>query len=255
MGTIILSRKEQKSIISVILESSQNITLSEIKSNPNIKKEIQLNLEFYSGLKKIFLTDKKLKEAIHTGMSWFDNLIAGLGSIKDLLTSTDIGKWLSKKIQDLANKLFPSFAKNPDDWTDKLKKAITKFAEWLGPKSIAYILAAWKAKSFKPGKEAIAAQMEKATKIYKVFLVILIILAAIKLFLFTAPFFSATLSTSISTALIAAAHHAGISGFSMAGFNIAGLFNKIKHLSHDEGKHELEKSLEKVQDYLSHGSE
>jgi hypothetical protein len=255
MGNIILSREEQKSIVNVILESYQDITLSEIKSNSNLKKEIQLNLKFYSGLKEVLLTDKKLKEAIHTGIGWFDGLIAGLGSIKDLLTSTDIGKWLAKKIHDLANKLISSFAKDPNDWTDKLKNAVTKFAKWLGPKSIAYMFAAWKEKSFKPSKEAIDAQMEKATKIYKVLLVVLIIIAAIKLYLFVAPFFSAAVSANISTALNTAIRHAGLSGFSIAGLNIIGLFNKIKHLSHDEGKHELEKSLEKVKDYLSHGSE
>jgi len=250
-----LLREEQKLIALNVIKSYRNISLHEARSNQNIKNEIKLNLEFYSGLKESLLKDKKLKEAIHTGINWFDGLIAGIGNIKDLLTSSDIGKWLSNKINILANKLFPSFSKDPNDWTDKLKNAIDKISKWLGPKSIAYILAAWKAKSFKPGEEAIQAQMEKAKKIYKIIITILILLAAVKLFVFLAPFFSAAMASSVSSALSAAAQHAGIAGFSSAGFNILGLINKIKHLSHDEGKHEIEKSLETAKEYLSHGSE
>jgi hypothetical protein len=251
----ILTKEEKKHVIYMVMESYQSITLSEVKNNNNIKSEIKLNLEFYSGLKEILLKNKKLKEAIHTGIGWLDNIILGIGSIKDLLTTTDIGKWLSEKIRNLANKLFPSFAKNPNDWTDKLKKAIDNITKWLGPKSIAYILAAWKAKSFKPGNDAIQVEMEKATKIYKIILIILILLAAVKLFIFIAPFFSAATAASVSAALSSAVQHAGIIGFAGAGFNILGLINKIKHLSHDEGEHEIKKSLGMAQNYLSHGSE
>ena len=63
---MILTREEQKSVLRMVIESHQGITISEAKSNQDIREEIKLNLEFYSGLKETILSDKKLKEAIHT---------------------------------------------------------------------------------------------------------------------------------------------------------------------------------------------
>jgi hypothetical protein len=54
---MILTLEEKKSIIRMVLKEYQNITISEIKSNSNIKKEIKLNLKFYSGLKEAIVLD------------------------------------------------------------------------------------------------------------------------------------------------------------------------------------------------------
>lgn len=246
-----LTREEQKSVMRMVMESHQGITLSEVRSNQSIKSELKLNLEFYSGLKETLMSDKILKEALTTGIGFLDSIIAGIGSIKDLLTSTDIGKWIADKIKSLANKLFPSFKKDPSDWTDKLKNAFDKIAKWMGPKFIAYVMAAWKAKSFKPGEEAIQAQMEKANKIYKVILMTLIALAAVKLIAFLGPFWSAAFAKNVALSLGSAAQHAGIGGFAGAGFNVVGLINKIKHVKHDEAQHAAEEALSTAQNTLS----
>jgi hypothetical protein len=246
-----LTREEQKSVLKMVMESYNGISINEIKSNQSIKYEIQLNLEFYSGLKESLMFDKQLKEAFSTGIGFLDGIIAGIGSIKDLLTTSDIGKWLSEKVKSLANKFFPSFKKDPNDWTDKFKSALDNIAKWLGPKFIAYVIAAWKAKSFKPGEEAIQAQMEKANKIYKRILMVLIALAAVKLIVFLAPFWSAAFAKNVALSLGAAAKHAGLGGFSVAGFNIVGLINKIKHASYDEAEHAAEEALSSAQNSLS----
>jgi hypothetical protein len=240
---MILTREEQKSVLRMVMESHQGITLSEAKSNQDIREEMKLNLEFYSGLKEVLLSDKKLKEGIKTGISWLDTVIGIIGGIKDLLTSSDIGKWLSEKIKLISNRLFPSLSKNPNDWTDKISSFFKKIAEYLGPKSIAYFIAAFKKRSPKPGEEAIQAEMDKANKIYKAILIVLIAIAVVKLWMFIAPFYSAATSASASSALLGAVKTAGLGGISSGGFNILGLINKIKHLGHEEGKHASEEGV------------
>lgn len=255
-----LTKEEKYSVLRMVLESNQNTTISEAKTNNNLQAEMVLNLEFYSGLKKHSLSQKQIKEGIHTGFSWLDNTLAILGNVKDLLTTTDIGKWLSAKVQIIAQKLFPSFGKTESDWTDKLKKAVDSFAKWLGPKSIAYIIAAWKKKSLKPGQEAIEAEMPRAAKIYKILLIILIIIGIIKLIVFLAPFMvagaTAASSASASMSTIANAvggviQHAGLGGFSAAGFNILGVVKKISHLKPHDAHLELKAGLSTVTDSLS----
>ena len=56
-----LAREEQKSVMRMVMESHQGITLSEVRSNQSIKSELKLNLEFYSGLKETLMSDKILK--------------------------------------------------------------------------------------------------------------------------------------------------------------------------------------------------
>ena len=56
---MILTRTEQKSVLRMVIESYQGITLAEAKSNPDIKKKIKLNLKFYNEVKKGFLNEDK----------------------------------------------------------------------------------------------------------------------------------------------------------------------------------------------------
>jgi hypothetical protein len=231
---MILTLEEKKSIIRMVLKEYQNITISEIKSNSNIKKEIKLNLKFYSGL----------KEAI--GLDWVSSIINFIGGIKDFLTATDIGKWIVKTVQKIANKLSPTYSKDPNDWTDKLVNFFKKVKEWIGPKFIAYLIAAWKKKSFKPSDEEIKAQMKPAEVIYKIILGILICLAIYKLWAFIGPFYTAAIGASAGSALLGAAKAAGIKGILGGTFNIMGLVSKISHLGHAEGKKEIEKEYQKA---------
>ena len=56
---MILTRTEQKSVLRMVIESYQGITLAEAKSNPDIKKKMKLNLKFYNEVKKGFLNEDK----------------------------------------------------------------------------------------------------------------------------------------------------------------------------------------------------
>lgn len=254
-----LTKEEKYSVLRMVLESNHNITISEAKTNNNLQAEMILNLEFYSGLKKHLASERQIKEGA-TGISWIDNVLTVIGSVKDILTTTDIGKWFSEKVKKIAEKLFPSFAKSQNDWTDKLKKAVDTFAKWLGPKAVAYILAAWKKKSLKPGQEAIEAEMPRAAKIYKILLIILIIVGIIKLLIFIYPFIAkgavaagsagASMS-SVASAVGGVVQHAGLGGFSLAGFNILGVVNKISHLKPHDAHKELKAGLSTVTDSLS----
>lgn len=254
-----LTKEEKYSVIRMVLESNQNALISEAMTNTNLQTEMILNLEFYSGLKKHLASEKQIKEGV-TGNSWIDSILTVLGSVKDLLTSTDIGKWLSEKVKKIAEKLFPSFRKDQNDWTDKLKKAVDKFAKWLGPKAIAYILAAKKKRTLKPGEEAIQAEMPRATKVYKILLVILIIIGIIKLIIFLSPFIAAgtaaagTASASMSSVANAVGgviQHVGLGGFTIAGFNILGVVSKISHLNPHDAHKELKAGLNTVTNSIS----
>jgi hypothetical protein len=246
-----LTIEEKKKIIKKILkESYQGIPLTEAKNSRNIKNNIKLNLEFYSNLKKR-LPKSSLDEAFHTGNQYIDILLNIIGNVKDFLTSTDLGKWFADLINKLANKVFPSFSKNPNDWTDKLSNGVKSFAKWLGPKSIAYLMAVWKNKTIKPKQEMIDAQMPKANIVYKIILTILILVAFYKLWLFIAPFYSAALAPNAIISLKGAIVTAGLKGFSLQGFNVLGLVNKIQHATHDETKHELENAYNSAKESLS----
>lgn len=253
-----LTLNEKKTIARFILKENKVRTLQEIKNN-NLLKEIKQNIQFYSGLKEYLYKNKILQEAIHTGISWIDNVINFFGNVKDLLTGTSLGKWIVSKLKWLAEKLFPKLSQNPNDVTDKISGFFQKVNKWLGAHGIAYIIAAWKQKSFKPSKEAIEAAMPTAEKVYKVVLGILIAIAATKLIMFLGPLGPAVLKSfatfagagggGIGTIQAGAIigpvigkilATAGIKGTAAAGFNVVGLVQKVKHLDHSEAEHEAE---------------
>lgn len=241
---MVLTREEQKSVLRMVIESHQGITISEARSNQSIKEEMMLNLKFYSGLKETFLSDKSLKENL------IQSAIDVLGGIKDFITGTDAFKWISEKIKKLVDFFFPSFEKNKSDWTDKLSKFFKKVSQIFGPTFIAYLLA-WKKKGFKrPSKDEMLAERDLASKIYQIILVIFITIAISKLWAFIAPFYAAATAASASTALIGAFKSAGILKLLGGGFNILGLVTKIKHLSHEVGVKEIEDTKQAAMDDL-----
>jgi hypothetical protein len=251
-----LTLNEKKTIAKFILKKN-NKTLQEAKNNNNLLKEVKQNIQFYSGLKEHLYKNKVLQEA--TGIGWLDSIIGVFGSIKDLLTGTSLGKWFVNKLKSLAEKLFPKLSKNPNDITDKISRFFKSVNKVLGAHGIAYLIAAWKQKSFKPSKEAIEAAMPVAEKVYKVILGILIAIAVTKLIMFLAPFAPAVLqgfsaftgaggatTGTINAGAVAgplimkALSAAGIKGVAGGAFNIVGLTQKIQHLKGHEAEHETE---------------
>lgn len=255
-----LTLEEKKTIARFILKENKVTTLHEAKSNNNLLKELKLNIQFYSGLKEHLYKNKSLQEAITTGIGWIDNVIGFFGSIKDLLTSTTIGKWIVNKLKAAAERLFPKLTQNPNDVTDKIANFFKKISKLLGASGIAYIIAAWKQKSLKPSKEAIDAAIPVAEKINKIILGILIAVAIAKLVMFLAPLSPAILKAfavftkvgggaqgAVQAGMIAGPlmgkilAAAGLKGIAAAGFNVTGLIQKIQHLGHSEAGHEAEK--------------
>ena len=247
-----LTKEETRAVASMVISEHDNLTLESATNNEELIAEISANVAFYSYLKEEAYKDKNLKEAIETGFPLIDAMISFFGGIKDFLTSTDFGKIIAEKVKKFADKFFPKLEKNPDSWTNKLVDFVSKFTRLVGPKGIAYLLAAKKAggggfknllKFKKPSVGQIKAAIPVATKIYKGIMLVLIGIALIKLGHFIAPFFKAVMAKSVASAVSAAASKAGIGGFSLAGFNIIGLQKKIKHY---KDPHHLEDHSEEL---------
>jgi hypothetical protein len=254
-----LTLKEKKTIARFILKENKVTTLHEAKNNNNFLKELKLNIQFYSGLKEHLYKNKSLQEAI-TGISWIDGVIGFFGNIKDLLTTTTIGKWITNKLKSAAERLFPKLSQDPNDVTDQIANYFKKITKILGPSGIAYLIAAWKQKSLKPSEEAISAAMPVAEKIYKVILVILIAIAIAKLIAFLIPLGSTVLKSFAAFAKVGGGTQgvvqagmlvapimskaltlSGLGKVAAAGYNVTGLIQKIQHLNHSEAGHEAEK--------------
>jgi len=240
-----LTKEEIRKVSVMVLEGYENLKLESSNNNQDLLAEITANVAFYSYLKEEAHKDKDLKEAIETGFPVVDAMISFFGGIKDFLTSTDFGKYLAKKVKQFTDKFFPKLGKDEKSWPNTFVAFTKKVAGILGPKGIAWLLAAKKAgkeaggiakflKFKKPSKEQVEAAMGVATKIYKGLMLILIGIATIKLLVFVAPFFKAAMAASIKSSILGAAQQAGISGFSLAGFNILGLTKKIQHYKHAE---------------------
>lgn len=254
-----LTLNEKKTIARLILKENKVTTLHEAKNNNNLLKELKLNIQFYSGLKEHLYKNKPLQEAI-TGIGWIDGVIGFFGNIKDLLTTTTIGKWITNKLKSAAERLFPKLSQDPNDVTDQIANYFKKITKILGPSGIAYLIAAWKQKNLKPSEEVISASMPVAEKIYKVILVILIAIAVMKLITFLIPLGSTVLKSFAAFAKVGGGTQgvvqagmlvapimskaltlSGLGKIAAAGYNVTGLIQKIQHLNHSEAGHEAEK--------------
>lgn len=254
-----LSREEVRKVSVMVLEGHDNLTLESINNDNELLAEIRANVAFYSYLKEEAHKNKDLKEAIETGFPIVDTMISFFGGIKDFLTSTDFGKWVAEKVKKFTDKFFPQMGKDPESWPNKFVAFVKKIANAVGPQGIAWLLAAKKAgkeaggiakflKFKKPSKEQVAAAKDVATKIYKGLMLLLIGVALIKLLVFIAPFFMATMAKSITTALFGAAKTAGVEGFALAGFNVLGLTKKV---SHYKDPHHLKAHSEEINGELN----
>ena len=57
---VILTKEEKINIAKFVMESHQGITITEAKSNNNIREEIKSNFEYYKVLREIFNIPKGL---------------------------------------------------------------------------------------------------------------------------------------------------------------------------------------------------
>ena len=194
---ITLTREEQKSVVKMVMESHQGITLSEAKTNEDIREEMKLNLEFYNSLKEGFTREGKATLDEASGM--LGAVLGILGNIKDILTSTkiikDITAWVQGLVQKLSEKLGPQIDKFIPQKIQDLAKdgvsAVEKFVKWiyntLSYKGLAKLFAMIRYKTIKPTDEQKQCMELAAKKVYKWILITLVVAFVIKFAMVAIP--------------------------------------------------------------------
>jgi len=194
---ITLTREEQKSVVKMVMESHQGVTLSEAKTNEDIREEMKLNLEFYNSLKEGFTREGKTTLDEATGM--FGTVLSVLGNIKDFLTGTkvikDIVSWVQGLIQKLSEKLGPKIDQFIPQKIQDLAKdgvsAVEKFVKWiyntLSYKGLAKLFAMIRYKTIKPTDEQKQCMELAAKKVYKWILITLVVAFIIKFAMVAIP--------------------------------------------------------------------
>jgi len=192
-----LTREEQKSVLRMVMESHQGVTLTEARSNNDIKEEMKLNLEFYNALKEGFTEEGKTTLDEASGM--FGAVLSVLGNIKDFLTGTkvvkDIMAWVQGLVQKLSEKLGPKIDQFIPQKIQDLAKdgvsAVEKFVKWiyntLSYKGLAKLFAMIRYKTIKPTDEQKQCMELAAKKVYKWILITLVIAFIIKFAMIAIP--------------------------------------------------------------------
>jgi hypothetical protein len=196
---MILTRTEQKSVLRMVIESSQDITLAEVKSNQNIREEIKLNLKFYNEVKKGFLNENKSNILEAEGI--LSSILSVIGNIKDFITSTKIGKNVVGWVKNFVTKFVEKF-KNivinyiPGGETilkggKDLIEAISKFFKWMyntiTEKGLAKLFAMVRYRTFSPTEEQKDCMLLAAKKAYKWILITLVAAFIIKILIVAVP--------------------------------------------------------------------
>jgi len=224
-----LTREEQKSVLRMVMESHQGVTLNEAKSNIDIREEMKLNLEFYNALKED--GQEKLDE-IGGAIS---DLLGILGNIKDFMTASDelsgkgkiakiaqrIASWLQSKIGGFVDKYIPQkvqdAAAKVKGWISWLANFISKTLSYEG---LAKVFAMIRYKTLKPKDEQKQCMIPVAKEIFRWIVITLVVAFIIKMIMILGPVLFATAkataaATSASTATVQTA------GFSLK--NLAAL--------------------------------
>lgn len=192
-----LTREEQKSVLRMVMESHQGITLSEAKTNEDIREEMKLNLEFYNSLKEDFLNEEKTNLDEASGMLM--TFLGALGSIKDYLTGLkvvkDITEWVKGILAKLAKKLAPLVDKFIPQKAQNIAKAIAEapvnLVKWLyntlSYKGFAKAFAVIRYRTRKPTDEQKKCMELAAKKVYKWILITLVVAFLIKFAMIAIP--------------------------------------------------------------------
>jgi hypothetical protein len=196
---MILTRTEQKSVLRMVIESYQGITLAEAKSNPDIKKKMKLNLKFYNEVKKGFLNEDKSNILEAEGI--LSSILSVIGNIKNFITSTKLGKNVVEWVKNFITKFVEKF-KNviinyiPGGETilkgaKYITEAIGKFFKWIyntiTEKGLAKLFAMVRYRTFSPTEEQKNCMLLAAKKAYKWILITLVAAFIIKILIVAVP--------------------------------------------------------------------
>jgi hypothetical protein len=196
---MILTRTEQKSVLRMVIESSQDITLAEVKSNQNIREEIKLNLKFYNEVKKGFLNENKSNILEAEGI--LSSILSVIGNIKDFITSTKIGKNVVGWVKNFVTKFVEKFKNIVINYIPggeivlkggkDLIEAISKFFKWMyntiTEKGLAKLFAMVRYRTFSPTEEQKDCMLLAAKKAYKWILITLVAAFIIKILIVAVP--------------------------------------------------------------------
>ena len=204
----ILTLKEKKNIVKKVLEGYQGITISEVRTNQNIKKEIKLNLIFYNEIKKGFLNETKSNIVEVEGVG--GAILQALGTVKDILSGfkvvKDISNWIKEFILKVVNKfknIIVNYVPGGEKGLENIKKftdGTTKFTKWLydsfSYKGLAKLFAMIRYRNFSTTEEQKQCMELAAQKAYKVILITFITAFIVKVVIAIIPL-AATATTAV----------------------------------------------------------
>ena len=202
-----LTREEQKSILRMVMESHQGITISEVKSNQDIREEIKSNLKFYNKVKEGFLNETKSNILEAEGI--LNSILSVIGNIKNALSVTGWGKSAIEWIKNFVTKFVERFKNVIIDYVPGgesiIKGAKTvaeytaKFVKWvyntISYKGLAKLFAMIRYQTLSPTEEQKKCMELAAKKVYKWILIALVAAYIIKVISIAGP------SLAISAAL------------------------------------------------------
>ncbi len=233
-----LTREEQKSVVKMVMESYQGVTLSEAKTNEDIREEMKLNLKFYNALKEGFVDEKN--QPLDEGAGIVKAFLDVLGNVKDFLTGTkivkDITEWIKGVLAKLAEKLTPLVDKFVPQKVQNLAKdgatAVANFIKGVyntfSYKGLAKLFAMIRYRTFRPTDEQKQCMELAAKKVYKWILITLVIAFIIKFAMVAIPMAIKAAAASGTTATGAAATTAQAS-FASSLKPIGAVLSKIGH--------------------------
>lgn len=196
---MILTREEQKSVLRMVIESHQGITISEAKSNQDIREEIKSNLKFYNEIKKGFLNETKSNILEAEGI--LKSILSVIGNVKDAISATGWGKNAIEWIKDFITKYAEKFKNVIIDYVPggeyiiKGAKTVaeytTKFVKWvyntITYKGLAKLFAMIRYKTLSPTEEQKKCMELAAKKVYRWILIALVAAYIIKVLVTAGP--------------------------------------------------------------------
>lgn len=175
-----LTREEQLMVASMVVES-HGVSISEAKSNQQLKEDLKLNLEFYSSVKE---------DIISEGEGMLDSVLYFLGNVKDLWTAAtkadNFFGLIAKKLQTAAGKYASKISKYIPSSAKDLGSKVKQFAQWLyktlGYQGFAKLFARLKYRAWrrKPTDEQIKCMVPFAKLVVTILYIVLVAAFLIK---------------------------------------------------------------------------
>jgi hypothetical protein len=179
----ILTLEEKKKIVRKVMESHQNIPLTEVKNNNTIKTELRANLAFYNEVKKGFLTEGK--QSLNEVEGIVGVILSSIGNIKDFITGAGFGKnileWIKKilaKVAEYVKTFMNSIVAGSYETAEYVVKAVKNGVKWIYKTltwpGLAKLFAMIRYKTLKPTEEQKTCMELAAKKAYRWILIVFI---------------------------------------------------------------------------------